>query len=118
MNPGAPIVEATAELRAALEETAHALATADQERLLRGELALQLALDRLSGRIRPPDPADRLALRLEVERTRNALLRCRQLGELLLDVVRLSLEAQGRTLEYGRRDLAPALQPPRERARG
>ena len=118
MNAGPPIVEAAAQLRAALEDTAQALAAADQERLLRGELALQLALDRLSAPTQPQDPASRAALRLEVDRTREALLRCRQLGETLLDVVRISLDAQGRTLEYSRRDLAPPPQPPRVRARG
>jgi hypothetical protein len=118
MTAASPIVEAAAQLRAALEETAQALADADQERLLRGELALQLALDRLSAPAGLHDPASRAALRIEVERMREALLRCRQLGEMLLDVVRMSLEAQGRTLEYGRRELAPPPQPPRVHARG
>ena len=118
MNAGLPIVEATAQLRAALEDTAHALATADQERLLRGELALQLALARLSAPTQPLEPESRAALRVEVDRTRDSLLRCRQLGETLLEVVSMSLDAQGRTLEYGRRDLTPSPQTPRVRARG
>jgi hypothetical protein len=118
MSADLPLAEATAQLRAALEETAEALAAADQDRLLQGELALQLALARLAVPMTTQDGDARAALRLEVDRTREALLRCRQLGELLLDVVRMSLEAQGRTSEYGRRDVAPPPQAPRVHARG
>ena len=118
MSNGQPLVDATAQLRAALEDTAQALGGADQEGLLRGELALQLALERLSARIQAADGVSREALRLEAHRMRDALLRCRQVGDILLDVVRMSLQAQGRTPEYSRRDMAPPPQPPRVHARG
>jgi hypothetical protein len=96
------LVEATTRLREALEETAAALAAADRDRLLQGELALQLALESLTAR-RPPEDHQRHALRFEIERASRALLRCRHLGDVLLDVVRLTLETQGRTPAYGRR---------------
>ena len=46
--------------------------------------------------------ADREAIRLEIRTARQSLDRCRALGGVLLDVVRLSLEAQGRGPGYGR----------------
>lgn len=101
---GAPgVVTAAARLSEALEETAEALAAADLDRLLRGELALQLALEGLTAR-QAPGGEHRDELRLEVERARRALLRCRHLGHMLLDVVRLGLEAQGRSPAYGPRN--------------
>jgi len=99
----AHVVDATARLRAALEQAAGALAAADRDQLLQGELALQLALEGLASR-QPPEGDQRRALRAEVEGAGRALARCRRLGDVLLDVVRVSLEAQGRAPSYGRRD--------------
>jgi hypothetical protein len=47
---------------------------------------------------------DRHELRLEIRAARQALDRCRALGGALLDVVRISLDAQGRGPGYGRHD--------------
>lgn len=103
MTGAGQVVEATTRLGEALEETAQALASADLDRLLRGELALQLALEGLTAR-QAPEAAHRDALRHEIARARRALVRCRQLGHALLDVARVSLEAQGRAPAYGRHD--------------
>jgi hypothetical protein len=98
---GLRAIEETERLRLALEQTADALASADLDALLRSDADLALALERVT----PPRtlPAeDRAALRAEVEGVQRALARCRRLGGVLLDVVRTTLEAQGRTGGYGR----------------
>jgi hypothetical protein len=86
-------------LRAALEETAVALATADLDRLLTAETALQAALYELPfmGAV---DPSERLLFRRDLEGASAALLRCRRLGAGLSDFVRISLDAQGGQLGY------------------
>jgi hypothetical protein len=91
-------------VREALEEIAAALTAADLDGLLRAEATLELAMRRLASL--PPNlaQADRDAIRREVHAARQSLNRCRSLGSALLDVVRLSLEAQGRNPGYGRHD--------------
>lgn len=101
------VVEATGHLREVLERTADALATADLDALLRSEVDLALAITSVT----PPralTPDDRVAIRDEVEGLQQALVRCRRLGGALLDVVRVSQQAQGRTPSYGRNDVVAA----------
>ena len=92
---------AAARLRDALERTAGALASPDLDALLACESAIEGALADI-----PPFaglPAeDRRAIRLELDRARATLLRCRRLGAGLREFVRLSFEAQGRGTGYGR----------------
>jgi hypothetical protein len=108
MSGGRDIVDAAGQLGSALEETAAALGAADLDGVLRGQLALQLALEQLASRRSAP-VADRAALREEVDRARRALHRCRQLGGMLQCVVRVSLEAQGRAPGYGRHESRTAV---------
>jgi len=101
------VVEATGHLREVLERTADALAAADLHALLRSEVDLALAVTNVT----PPralTPDERIAIRDEVEGLQQALVRCRSLGGALLDVVRVSQEAQGRIPAYGRGDAAAA----------
>ena len=88
------VVAAAARLRAAVEETAAALATADLDRLLAANVGLQTVLDE-----RPwpaaVEPTERPGARRELEAAHAALLRCRRLGGGLNDFIRLSFEARG-----------------------
>ena len=98
-------------LRAALEETAAALAGADLDRLLAADTTLQAALSALPSLASAPS-GDRSHLRRELEGASAALLRCRRLGAGLSDFVRLSLDAHGGQLGYhaeGTRASAAAL---------
>ena len=95
---------ATAELRRTLDRIALALSTADLEGLLAAENDIELGLRRLALAPRTLPETDRDALRLEVRAARQALDRCRALGGALLDVVRISLEAQRRGPGYGRHE--------------
>ena len=95
---------ATVDLRRALDRVGRALGEADLDGMLDAENGLELALRRLAAVPRPMADVDRHALRLEIRAARQALDRCRALGGALLDVVRISLDAQGRSPGYGRRD--------------
>jgi hypothetical protein len=98
-EPLPDVVVAASRLRAAVEETAAALAGADLPRLLASDALLQ----RVLGDILPSGPLtvkDRERLRAEAEEAQAALRRCRRLGAVLNDVVRLSLGAQGQGLGY------------------
>jgi uncharacterized protein with von Willebrand factor type A (vWA) domain len=118
MSRDPDVVAAAGDLRAALEAAAAALATADLGGVLQAELPLRLALERLAERGTAP-AGDRAALRAEIDRARRALQRCRQLGGVLQDVVRLGLEAQGRVPVYGPREAGvPVYGPARVSARG
>ena len=86
-------------LRTALEETAVALATADLDRLLAADTALQAALYELP-QMKAVEPDQQLLFRRELEGAAAALLRCRRLGTGLSDFVRISLDAQGSQLGY------------------
>jgi hypothetical protein len=86
-------------LRTALEDTAMALATADLDRLLAADTALQAALHELPY-MSAVHPDERLLFRRELEGAAAALLRCRRLGAGLSDFVRISLDAHGSQLGY------------------
>jgi hypothetical protein len=106
-----PVVEAVTRLRAALELAAGAMTRADLDALLASEAQLELALKY----IRLPQNlagADRQAIRAELDNAERALRRCRSLGGMLLDTVRLTFEAHGRTTGYGRREGLPAMAAP------
>jgi hypothetical protein len=98
-EPLPDVVVAATRLRAAVEETAAALAGADLQRLLASDAMLQKALNEI-----PPSATltagERARLREEVEGAQAAMRRCRRLGAALTDVVRLSLDAQGQGLGY------------------
>jgi len=101
------VVVAAARLRAAVEDTAAALAGADLDRLLASEAQLLTVLNDI-----PRSPSltleERSRLRQEVEHAQSALRRCRRLGSTLNDFVRFSLDAQGQTPGYEpRRTAAP-----------
>lgn len=100
-----PILEAVARLRAALAATADALRTADLDALLRSEGNLELALRRMPNP-RTLTPEERLLARDEATRALLQLDRCRTFGNVLLDAVRITFEAQGRSVGYGPRDAA------------
>ena len=95
---------ATADLRLALDRVAHALGEANLQGVLDAESGLELAVRRLAAVSRSMSDVDRDALRLEIRAARQALDRCRALGGALLDVVRISLDAQGRGPGYGRHE--------------
>ena len=119
MTPqGREAAAATAQLREALEGMAAAMTAADLDALLQAEGALEAALRRLAALPATLTPSDRVAVRIEVRAARHTLQRCRRLGATLLDVVRLSLEAQGKNTGYGRNNDAAAYAPRTVRARG
>ena len=92
-GPAPDVVVAASRLRAALEETAAALAGADLERLLASDALLRKILSEMP----PPGPGGRPApaLQRDIEDAQAALRRCRGLGESLGTFVRLSLDAHG-----------------------
>jgi len=102
------VVVAASRLRAALEDTAAALAGADLDRLLACDALLQKVLNDIpwgQGGVRVGSdpgqaPADRTRLRAEIDEAQSALRRCRRLGAALSDFVRFSLDAQGAGLGY------------------
>jgi len=98
---GTRAVAALTRLRAALESTAAAMARPHLESLLAGESEIEAALAELSAMDSLAVDEQRAA-RVEVDRARHALIRCRRLGGALDHFVRSSLEAQGRG-EYGPR---------------
>lgn len=99
---------AAGRLRAALEQTAASLASAELEPLLASEAAVEQALRELSS-AEALTVEERSAVGDELARAGGALLRCRRLGASLADFVRTSLHAQGRDLDYGPRAvLTPA----------
>jgi hypothetical protein len=102
-----PVVVAVARLRAALEQTATALVAADLDRLLQSEGTLELALRSMPS-LADLTPDERIAVRDEAARARIQLQRCRRFGDVLLDMVRITFEAQGRGAGYGRRDASAA----------
>ena len=93
-----PVLTAS-QLRAALEQSAAAMAAGDLDALLAGEAALEHALIDLAS---PSDfpVEERQALRAELDAARRALGRCRRLGSSLTDYVRLTLHAGGQATGY------------------
>src|SRR5438132_2975434 len=88
-------------LRQALDQVGDALASPNLEALLKGEAAIEGALAQLPAAA-DGSPEERARLRVELERARTALLRCRRLGASLMDFARVTMEAQGRAVGYGR----------------
>ena len=99
-EPLPDVVVAASRLRAAVEETAAALAGADLQRLLASDALLQKVLSDIPPSATALTAPERARLRHEVEEAQSALRRCRRLGAALTDVVRLSLGAQGQGLGY------------------
>jgi hypothetical protein len=95
-------IAAVAELRAALERLADALAQPRLDALLAGESAIEAALARVPS-VAVVAPESRGQLQREIEHARHMLMRCRRLGAALTDFVRVSFEAQGRGPAYGPR---------------
>lgn len=102
---GTRAVAAMTRLRVALEQTAVALGRPDLDALLAGESEIEMALADLP-LMNGLSTDEQRAVRIEVERAHDALLRCRRLGSALDNFVRISLEAQGRN-EYGPRRARP-----------
>jgi hypothetical protein len=101
---GTRAVAAVTRLRAALEQTAAAMARPHLETLLAGESEIEGALADLTV-MDSLSTEEQHAVRVEVDKTRGALVRCQRLGHALDHFVRISLEAQGRG-EYGPRRTA------------
>ena len=100
MTPPLPdVVVAASRLRAAIEETAAALAGADVDRLLAADALLQNLLFEIP-RFATLGKGEAALLRTEVEGAQAALRRCRRLGAAISDFVRISLEARGGGLGY------------------
>jgi hypothetical protein len=98
-DPLPEVVVAASRLRAAIEDTAAALAGADVERLLACDALLQNVLLEVP-RSATLAPEQRALLRAEIEGAHAALRRCRRLGAALGDFVRISLDARGEGLGY------------------
>jgi hypothetical protein len=101
-------VRAVAALRAALEETADALANAHLNRLLDCEARIETALLQLPPRAVSAET--RRVVMAEVEFARAALTRCRRLGLALDEFIRLGMAAQGLGSGYGRTVTTPPLE--------
>ena len=101
------MLESVEGLRKALDQVSEALASPSLDKLLKGEAAIERALAELPT-IKDVAHADRAGIRVELEFARAALLRCRRLGASLTDLTRATLDAQGRTPGYGRKDSAAA----------
>jgi len=100
MNTLAPRpAPAAARLRSALEATADALAVPNLEALLNVESALTAALAALPT-IRSLDAAGREVAREDLAAAQAALARCRRLGAVLGEFVRVSLDARGQGIGY------------------
>jgi hypothetical protein len=93
-------VRAVAALRAALEDTADALANAHLNRLLDCEARIETALLQLPNN--GLSTGTRRAVLAEVEFAQAALTRCRRLGLALDEFIRLGMAAQGLGSGYGR----------------
>jgi hypothetical protein len=87
-------------LRTALDQAADALVSADLEALLVSESEIEQALAQLPA-LTSSTVEDRADVRMELERARRALIRCRRLGTALTAFVRVSCDAQGRHAGYG-----------------
>jgi hypothetical protein len=124
MDPAAratPVLERSRALTAALQTLAGTLAAGDPVAVLDCESTLAAALAPRVATGAPLTPADREALRLEIQRTRAALLRCRSLGATHRHLTDATLAALGRHGSYGPQGGASTPRPTRGldlRARG
>ncbi|MBI4264104.1 MAG: hypothetical protein HY657_07000 [Acidobacteria bacterium] len=96
---------ASANLRAALEATANALAQSNLDGLLAAEHALAQAFTGLSA-LRALDGAALASARDDLAAAQAALVRCRRLGAALGEFIRVSFAARGTGTNY---DLAGAV---------
>jgi hypothetical protein len=90
---------AVAGLRAALEEMAEALASANLDRLLACEARIESALAQLPAYGLPADA--RAEVRAEIDATRRAMIRCRRLGLSLNAFIMAGLSVRGLAGLYG-----------------
>jgi hypothetical protein len=97
---GRSLLEAATSLRTALERTGDGLAAANLDALLDSEIALAAALAVLPAGRGSVDGARDEVLQ-ELARARVALTRCRRLGGALAEMVRATIDAQGRAGAYG-----------------
>jgi hypothetical protein len=97
---GQSLLGAAANLRAALERTGDGLAGADLGALLDSEIALAAALAVLPTERGNVDGVRDEVLQ-ELARARAALTRCRRLGGALSEMVRVTMNVQGRAGGYG-----------------
>lgn len=107
-SPGDRALHAAEGLRQALTQVADALAAPNVDTLLAGETAVESALADLPN-LNGLSADERARVRLELERARAALVRCRRLGAALTEFTRSSLDAQGHNATYGRDVLASRL---------
>jgi hypothetical protein len=92
---GRSLLEAATGLRTALERTGDGLATASLGTLLDTEIALAAALAVLPAERGSADGVRDEVLQ-ELARARAALTRCRRLGGALSEMVRVTMNVQGR----------------------
>lgn len=97
---GTRALQSTEGLRQALDQVAAALARPSLNALLESEAAIERALADLP-KFDDLPRAEKARIRVELERARAALLRCRRLGAALTEFVRTSLDSQGRAPGYG-----------------
>ena len=105
-TPAPSTLHVVTRLRTVLETIGDALASGAYDRLVEAEAELAAALPDRSLARRTGDGTARLAR--EIQSARRALVRARRLGASLADVVRISLHTQGRDPEYGRDGAHPA----------
>ena len=105
---GERALHSAAGLRQALDQVADALASPSVDALLAGEAAIERALADLP-KLADLPRAERAHIRIELERAKHALLRCRRLGAALTEFVRVSLDVQERAPGYGRREDSESL---------
>jgi hypothetical protein len=101
---GSRALQSTEGLRQALDQVAAALASPNLKALLESEAAIERALADLPTLTDLPR-AERAKVRVELERARGALLRCRRLGAALTEFVRVTLDVQGGERTYTGRSL-------------
>jgi hypothetical protein len=94
------LLDAATSLRTALERAGDGLATANLTALLDSEIALAAALAVLPTERGAVDGVRDEVLQ-ELARARAALTRCRRLGGALSEMVRVTMNVQGRTGGYG-----------------
>jgi hypothetical protein len=97
-------------LREALDQVANALAAANLEQLVAAEASLATVVAELPA-IQRSTPADAATMRTEIDRARNALMRCRRLGTSLGEFARLSLRLHALGSGYDRTGQSPTAAP-------